>query len=158
MINANKKKCHIYPPRIHSEENSKFLLQLLDQQDWTDREVASYVNAVTLWDKPLNVLQKPGVLSSKKSSFFPGEKKSFSVEKFYRFQLGSAGVCKKVGIWKQYCSFIQSVDPCAIHQHGSAVTLNHVLGLCGILRKLSINRTTCLIKHRRSGLVNIDFL
>ncbi|GIX84141.1 hypothetical protein CEXT_505551 [Caerostris extrusa] len=39
-----------------------------------------------------------------------------------------------------------------MNQHGSSETLNHVPGLCGILHKLSINRTTCLIKHRRSEL------
>ncbi|GIY73893.1 hypothetical protein CDAR_266591 [Caerostris darwini] len=85
-------------------------------------------------------------------------KVSFSAERFYLFQLRSADVCEKVGIWKKYCSSIQSDDACAINQHGRAETLNHVLGLCGILHKLSINRTTYLIKHRRSRLVNIDLL
>ncbi|GIY04892.1 hypothetical protein CEXT_668281 [Caerostris extrusa] len=59
---------------------------------------------------------------------------------------------------EKYRSSIQTDDPYALNQHGGAETLNHVLSLCGILHKLSINRTTCLIKHRRSRLVNTDWL
>ncbi|GIY38989.1 hypothetical protein CEXT_311911 [Caerostris extrusa] len=75
MLNVNEEKPPIYPPRLHFEETQNFFTTFrptgLDR-----RQVASYVNAVTVWDKSLNALQNQTSFFKKILFLFPKVRKS----------------------------------------------------------------------------------
>ncbi|GIX87480.1 hypothetical protein CEXT_606831 [Caerostris extrusa] len=127
MINVNEEK----PPYLSAENTFrsklKISLQLLDQQHWTDGKLLPMSMPSPLGQTSECITANQS--SSYRKVHFSLCNVSFSAESFTLFQLRSADVCKKVGIWKKYRSSIQSEDPCAINQHGGPETLNHVIGL-----------------------------